>query len=94
MIKLIAELWKMFVTVNCSCVVLAGFNPRWNQKMNFSLKVPELAMVHFAVKDSSTTGKNAMLGMYALPFSSMQQGELAEFYLAAVVILSVLRLRL
>jgi len=51
-----------------------GFNPKWNQEMNFSLKVPELAMVHFAVKDSSTTSKNALLGMYALPFSSMRQG--------------------
>ncbi|XP_021921017.1 1-phosphatidylinositol 4,5-bisphosphate phosphodiesterase eta-2-like isoform X2 [Zootermopsis nevadensis] len=51
-----------------------GFNPRWNEEMNFSLKVPELAMVHFIVKDSSTTGKDATLGMYALPFSSMQQG--------------------
>jgi hypothetical protein len=45
--------------------------------MNFSLKVPELAMVHFVVKDSSTTGKNATLGMYALPFSSIQQGTAA-----------------
>jgi phosphatidylinositol phospholipase C delta len=52
----------------------SGFNPRWNQEMNFSVKVPELAMVHFAVKDCSTTGKNAVLGMYALPFSSMRQG--------------------
>jgi Ca2+-dependent lipid-binding protein len=51
-----------------------GFNPRWNQEMSFSLKVPELAMVHFIVRDSSTTGKDAMLGMYALPFTSIQQG--------------------
>jgi Ca2+-dependent lipid-binding protein len=64
----------MFVAVDCSCILLSGFNPRWNQKMIFSLKVPELAMVHFAVKDSSTTGKDAMLGMYALPFGSIQQG--------------------
>ncbi|GFG35396.1 hypothetical protein Cfor_10126 [Coptotermes formosanus] len=51
-----------------------GFNPRWDHEMNFSLKVPELAMVHFTVKDSSTTGKDVMLGMYALPFTSMEQG--------------------
>lgn len=51
-----------------------GFNPKWNQEMNFSLKVPELAMVHFTVKDCSTTGKDAMLGMFALPFTSMEQG--------------------
>ncbi|PSN53110.1 1-phosphatidylinositol 4, partial [Blattella germanica] len=34
----------------------------------------ELAMVHFVIKDLSTTGKDAMLGMYALPFTSIQQG--------------------
>lgn len=51
-----------------------GFNPRWNYEMRFSLKVPELAMVHFIVRDSSTTGKDAMLGMYALPFTSLQEG--------------------
>ncbi|KAJ9593445.1 hypothetical protein L9F63_015012, partial [Diploptera punctata] len=51
-----------------------GFNPQWNKEMNFSLKYPELAMVHFVVKDSNNTGKNAMLGMYALPFTSLQQG--------------------
>ncbi|PNF34726.1 hypothetical protein B7P43_G05494 [Cryptotermes secundus] len=51
-----------------------GFNPRWNQEMSFSLKVPELAMVHFIVRDCSTTGKDAMLGMYALPFTSIQEG--------------------
>jgi phosphatidylinositol phospholipase C delta len=61
-------------TVKTEIISNNGFNPKWNQEMNFSLKVPELAMVHFAVKDSSTTGKNAVLGMYALPFTSMRQG--------------------
>ncbi|KAJ4448618.1 hypothetical protein ANN_00008 [Periplaneta americana] len=51
-----------------------GFNPRWDHQMTFALKRPELAMLHFIVKDSSTTGKDAMLGMYALPFGSMQPG--------------------
>jgi hypothetical protein len=64
----------MFVVCNYSCLLLSGFNPRWDHEMNFSLKVPELAMVHFTVKDSSTTGKDVMLGMYALPFTSMEQG--------------------
>jgi len=72
--ELITELYRMFVGFNCDCILLSGFNPRWNQEMNFSLKVPELAMVHFAVKDCSTTGKDAVLGMYALPFTSMWQG--------------------
>jgi len=67
------------VVFNCGCILLSGFNPRWNQEMNFSMKVPELAMVHFAVKDSSTTGKNAVLGMYALPFTSMRQGRAGSY---------------
>jgi Ca2+-dependent lipid-binding protein len=59
--------------------MFSGFNPRWNQELSFSLKVPELAMVHFIVKDSSTTGRDAMLGMYALPFTSIQEGEAASW---------------
>ncbi|XP_069699232.1 1-phosphatidylinositol 4,5-bisphosphate phosphodiesterase delta-4-like isoform X2 [Periplaneta americana] len=51
-----------------------GFNPRWDHQMTFTLKRPELAMLHFIVKDSSTTGKDAMLGMYALPFNSIEPG--------------------
>jgi C2 domain. len=58
---------------------LIGFNPRWNHEMNFSLKYPELAMVHFVVKDDNNTGKDAMLGMYALPFTSLQLGESKYF---------------
>jgi hypothetical protein len=42
--------------------------------MIFTLTVPELAMVHFIVRDCSKTGKDAMLGMYALPFTSIQEG--------------------
>jgi hypothetical protein len=53
--------------------------------MNFSLQVPELAMVHFIVKDSNTTGKDANLGMYALPFSSIEQGKAVFLPLSSVV---------
>jgi hypothetical protein len=55
-------------------LMFLGFNPRWDQEIVFSLKVPELAMVHFIVRDSSATAKDAMLGMYALPFTSVQEG--------------------
>ncbi|XP_066996511.2 1-phosphatidylinositol 4,5-bisphosphate phosphodiesterase delta-4 isoform X2 [Anabrus simplex] len=51
-----------------------GFNPRWNHEMVFNIKMPDLAMIHFIVKDESVSGKNDVLGSYALPFQSLQEG--------------------
>ncbi|XP_063228371.1 1-phosphatidylinositol 4,5-bisphosphate phosphodiesterase eta-2-like isoform X2 [Bacillus rossius redtenbacheri] len=48
-----------------------GFNPRWDFEMRFDVKLPELAMVHFIVKDDS---KDVTLGTYALPFDSLALG--------------------
>ncbi|KAK7871352.1 hypothetical protein R5R35_006064 [Gryllus longicercus] len=51
-----------------------GFNPRWDHDMIFTVKMPELAIIHFIVKDLSTTGKDVTLGTYAIPFNSLQEG--------------------
>nr|CAD7397788.1 unnamed protein product [Timema cristinae] len=48
-----------------------GFNPRWDCEMKFSVKLPQLAMVHLIVKDDN---KKVTLGTYALPFESLTQG--------------------
>ncbi|XP_049782915.1 1-phosphatidylinositol 4,5-bisphosphate phosphodiesterase eta-2-like isoform X1 [Schistocerca cancellata] len=51
-----------------------GFNPRWDCRMYFVVRMPELAMVQFIVKDMNSTGKDAFLGSYALPFNSVTEG--------------------
>lgn len=52
----------------------AGFNPVWNDTLNFTVHVPELALVRFMVEDYDKTSKNDFVGQYTLPFSCIQQG--------------------
>ncbi|KAB5526210.1 hypothetical protein PHYPO_G00149060 [Pangasianodon hypophthalmus] len=51
-----------------------GFNPIWNDTLNFTVHVPELALVRFMVEDYDKTSKNDFVGQYTLPFSCIQQG--------------------
>ncbi|XP_050408495.1 1-phosphatidylinositol 4,5-bisphosphate phosphodiesterase delta-4 isoform X3 [Patella vulgata] len=50
-----------------------GLNPRWYESFNFTVRVPELAMVRFVVKDEDR-GRDDFIGYYCLPFNSMQEG--------------------
>ena len=52
---------------------VAGFNPRWYESCVFTVRVPELAVVRFVVKDEDR-GYDDFIGYYSLPFSSMQEG--------------------
>ncbi|CAL1547805.1 unnamed protein product [Lymnaea stagnalis] len=50
-----------------------GFNPRWYETCSFKLRVPELALVRFTVKDEDW-GIDDFIGYYCLPVSSIQEG--------------------
>ncbi|XP_058232436.1 1-phosphatidylinositol 4,5-bisphosphate phosphodiesterase delta-1a isoform X2 [Hemibagrus wyckioides] len=51
-----------------------GFNPSWNARFDFTIQVPELAIVRFLVEDYDTASHNDFIGQYTLPFTSMQNG--------------------
>ncbi|XP_028288228.1 1-phosphatidylinositol 4,5-bisphosphate phosphodiesterase delta-1a isoform X2 [Parambassis ranga] len=51
-----------------------GFNPMWNEKFQFDINVPELAMVRFVVEDYDTASQNDLVGHYCLPLTSIQNG--------------------
>ncbi|XP_026093951.1 1-phosphatidylinositol 4,5-bisphosphate phosphodiesterase delta-1-like isoform X1 [Carassius auratus] len=51
-----------------------GFNPTWNTNFQFTVNVPELALVRFVVEDHDTASHNDLVGLYTLPFTSMQNG--------------------
>ncbi|XP_033841414.1 1-phosphatidylinositol 4,5-bisphosphate phosphodiesterase delta-1a [Periophthalmus magnuspinnatus] len=51
-----------------------GFNPTWNEKFQFDIYVPELAMVRFVVEDYDAASQNDLVGHYCLPLSSAQNG--------------------
>ncbi|XP_078539640.1 1-phosphatidylinositol 4,5-bisphosphate phosphodiesterase delta-4 [Lissotriton helveticus] len=51
-----------------------GFNPVWNETLQFNIHVPELALVRFVVKDHDLATKNDFVGQYTLPFTSIRPG--------------------
>uniref|UniRef100_A0A6Q2XH23 Phosphoinositide phospholipase C n=1 Tax=Esox lucius TaxID=8010 RepID=A0A6Q2XH23_ESOLU len=50
------------------------FNPMWNKKFQFNLKVPDLAMVRFLVEDYDHTSHNDFIGQFSMPLTSLQNG--------------------
>lgn len=65
------------IGVNKSLSVALGFNPRWDCTFNFTVHVPDLALVRFMVEDHDYTSSNDFLGQYTLPFASLRSGEFA-----------------
>ncbi|XP_038183198.1 1-phosphatidylinositol 4,5-bisphosphate phosphodiesterase delta-3 isoform X1 [Arvicola amphibius] len=51
-----------------------GFNPCWEQSLQFQLRVPELVLVRFVVEDYDTTSPNDFVGQFTLPLNSLKQG--------------------
>ncbi|XP_040885273.1 1-phosphatidylinositol 4,5-bisphosphate phosphodiesterase delta-3-A-like [Toxotes jaculatrix] len=51
-----------------------GFNPRWDCTFNFTIHVPDLALVRFKVEDHDYTSSNDFLGQYTIPFTSLRTG--------------------
>ncbi|XP_053554108.1 1-phosphatidylinositol 4,5-bisphosphate phosphodiesterase delta-4 [Bombina bombina] len=51
-----------------------GFNPLWNETLQFKIHVPELALVRFVVEDYDKTTRNDFIGQYTLPFQSIKLG--------------------
>lgn len=51
-----------------------GFNPVWNETLNFVVHVPDLALVRFVVEDYDKASRNDFIGQFTLPFTSLQPG--------------------
>lgn len=47
----------------------------WNERFEFNIQVPELAMVRFVVEDYDSTSQNDLIGHYCLPLTSVQSGK-------------------
>lgn len=50
-------------------------NPHWDADMNLSIRVPELCLVHFCVRDQTGLLSSDFVGQYTLPFTSLKKGE-------------------
>ncbi|XP_067869214.1 1-phosphatidylinositol 4,5-bisphosphate phosphodiesterase delta-3-like isoform X2 [Heterodontus francisci] len=51
-----------------------GFNPMWNEVLQFTISVPELALIRFVVEDYDTATSNDFIGQFTLPFTSVKEG--------------------
>ncbi|XP_070770200.1 1-phosphatidylinositol 4,5-bisphosphate phosphodiesterase delta-4 isoform X2 [Enoplosus armatus] len=51
-----------------------GFNPVWNETLNFVIHAPELALVRFVVEDYDKASRNDFMGQFTLPFTCIQAG--------------------
>ncbi|XP_067459092.1 1-phosphatidylinositol 4,5-bisphosphate phosphodiesterase delta-4 [Thunnus thynnus] len=51
-----------------------GFNPEWNEILNFVIHTPELALVRFVVEDYDKASRNDFIGQFTLPFTCIQTG--------------------
>ncbi|NWU95027.1 PLCD4 phosphodiesterase, partial [Upupa epops] len=51
-----------------------GFNPHWDETLQFQLHVPELALVRFVVEDYDKTSRNDFVGQFTLPFVNIKPG--------------------
>lgn len=56
------------------CPLTAGFNPVWNETLNFVIHTPELALVRFEVEDYDKASRNDFIGQFTLPFTCIQAG--------------------
>jgi hypothetical protein len=63
---------KKFLRDICCCFV--GFNPIWDEFCEFTVRLPEMAFIHFVVKDHFGTGKDVTLGQYMLAFPAIMEG--------------------
>uniref|UniRef100_A0A668AS48 Phosphoinositide phospholipase C n=2 Tax=Myripristis murdjan TaxID=586833 RepID=A0A668AS48_9TELE len=51
-----------------------GFNPVWDETLNFVISTPELALVRFVVEDYDKASRNDFIGQFTLPFTCIQAG--------------------
>ncbi|NXN15156.1 PLCD4 phosphodiesterase, partial [Indicator maculatus] len=51
-----------------------GFNPRWDETLQFQVNVPELALVRFVVEDYDKTSRNDFVGQFTLAFANIKPG--------------------
>ncbi|NXJ13090.1 PLCD4 phosphodiesterase, partial [Odontophorus gujanensis] len=53
---------------------LTGFNPHWDETLQFQLHVPELALIRFVVEDYDKTSRNDFVGQFTLAFANIKPG--------------------
>ncbi|XP_045600729.1 1-phosphatidylinositol 4,5-bisphosphate phosphodiesterase delta-4 isoform X3 [Procambarus clarkii] len=51
-----------------------GFNPVWNEALELSIKVPQVSLIYFSLRDESSLSRDPVLGLCCIPFNSLSSG--------------------
>ncbi|XP_068245715.1 1-phosphatidylinositol 4,5-bisphosphate phosphodiesterase delta-4-like isoform X3 [Palaemon carinicauda] len=51
-----------------------GFNPVWNETLELNIKVPQVSLIYFSLRDDSSYARDPVLGLSGIPFNSLSTG--------------------
>ncbi|XP_066957865.1 1-phosphatidylinositol 4,5-bisphosphate phosphodiesterase delta-4-like isoform X5 [Macrobrachium rosenbergii] len=51
-----------------------GFNPVWNETLELTIKVPQVSLIYFSLRDESSYARDPVLGLCCIPFDSLSEG--------------------
>ncbi|XP_071545060.1 1-phosphatidylinositol 4,5-bisphosphate phosphodiesterase delta-4-like isoform X4 [Panulirus ornatus] len=51
-----------------------GFNPVWNETLELCIKVPQVSLIYFSLRDESSLARDPVLGLCCIPFNSLSRG--------------------
>lgn len=51
-----------------------GFNPVWNETLELNIKLPQLSLIYFSLRDESSYARDPVLGLCCIPFTSLATG--------------------
>lgn len=55
--------------------ILAGFNPVWNETLELNIKVPQVSLIYFSLRDESSYARDPVLALCCIPFNSLSTGK-------------------
>ncbi|XP_047486033.1 1-phosphatidylinositol 4,5-bisphosphate phosphodiesterase eta-2-like isoform X2 [Penaeus chinensis] len=51
-----------------------GFNPVWNETLELRIKVPQVSLIYFSLRDESSLARDPVLALCCIPFNSLTTG--------------------
>lgn len=69
------KIQKMFTASNEVVNSVTALTPRWDTQMSFRIRLPELCLIRFCVRDQTGILSSDFVGQYTLPFKSLKKGE-------------------
>uniref|UniRef100_A0A3Q0SQH1 Phosphoinositide phospholipase C n=1 Tax=Amphilophus citrinellus TaxID=61819 RepID=A0A3Q0SQH1_AMPCI len=66
-----------------------SLSPHWDTDMAFKIRLPELCLIRFCVRDQTGFLSSEFVGQYTLPFNSLKKGDLCNIQVYSVLEMKV-----